>query len=138
MPNLKENPKMNISSKRVREMTKDSLFKLIDIDRTLKEPLVVKAIERTYRFHPDRVASHELEVSSMLHELPEIFKNGYSFDDMAYDKLGRRWTNYQSTMEDLMSLGIATGQVSYVMPRDFWSAFPGGVPFIQIHPKKLN
>ncbi len=35
-------------------------------------------------------------------------------------------------MEALVVLGIASGFVKYPMPREMWSALPGGMPYIVI------
>ena len=76
----------------------------------------------------------------MLVELPNEFMEesaggggGWSFLNTCYDKNGDQWTGMHLTMEQLFQLGIAAGVASYVMPRQMWAVFPGGMPYIVIH-----
>ena len=55
-----------------------------------------------------------------------------SFLDACMDKHGNQWTDFHQTMEQLVQLGIAIGEVEYCLPRDLWSALPGGVPFLVV------
>ncbi|MBQ8042634.1 MAG: hypothetical protein IJ272_00595 [Clostridia bacterium] len=90
----------------------------------------VKGIVTNFGFHPDRLKEHEQQIIELLSELPETFKEGWSFLNMCYDKNGCQWTGMQKTMEALMALGIAIGKIEYMLPREVWSALPGGVPYI--------
>ena len=35
-------------------------------------------------------------------------------------------------MEQLLTLGIGLGYAKYLMPREMWKMFPGGMPYFQI------
>ena len=48
------------------------------------------------------------------------------------DKSGRQWTGMHLTMEYLFLLGIAIGEVEYLLPREMWEAFPGGMPYLVV------
>jgi len=87
-------------------------------------------------FHPDRIKDNENNISSMLSELSDDFmKNkggGMSFLKMCDDKNDNQWTHLHKTMEQLVLLGLSIDKVSYLMPREMWAAFPGGMPYIVI------
>lgn len=72
----------------------------------------------------------------MLDKLPEQFHEatggGWSFLNACNDRHGNQWTGLHQRMEQLFQLGIALGRVSYCLPREFWSAMPGGVPYIVV------
>ena len=100
-------------------------------NRIVAEGLVV-----TVGFHPGRIEEHRQEIHDMLAELPDQFKmsggEGYSFSEACVDKHGNQWTGLHQTMEQLFQLGMAIGEVEYTLPRDMWSIFPGGVPFMTV------
>lgn len=88
-------------------------------------------------FHPERLALSELSIIEMLNELPDSFKKsgggGMSFMNMCVDKNDTQWTDFHKTMDELVCLGNAIGKLTYLMPREMWSAFPGGMPYIVIN-----
>ena len=92
----------------------------------------VQGITSNFGFHPERLKEHESQIIELLSELPETFKEGWSFLNMCYDKNGNQWTGMQRKMEALMVLGIAIGKIEYMFPREMWSALPGSVPYIII------
>lgn len=92
----------------------------------------VQGITRIFGFHPGGVKEQEKQIVDMLAELPETFKQGWSFLNLCYDKNGFQWTGVQRTMEALMVLDMAIGKVEYILPKEMWRALPGGVPYIII------
>jgi hypothetical protein len=72
----------------------------------------------------------------MLLQLPDSFQKdsggGYSFLEACNNKDGNQWTGLHLRMEQLFSLGIATEQVSYCLPRENWSILPGGMPYLVV------
>jgi len=84
-------------------------------------------------FHPARLESHKDEIVAMLDELPDDFKEsgggGMSFLNACNDKHGNQWTGFHQRMEQLFQLGIGIGKVKLLMPREMWSALPGGMPY---------
>jgi|SRR5665213_270268 len=89
-----------------------------------------------FAFHPDRIKEATTEVNEMLSQLPKEFHEktggGWSFLNGCMDKFGDIWTDYQSDVEKLVVLGLATNQVSYLLPRDMWNILPGGVPYFMV------
>jgi hypothetical protein len=87
-------------------------------------------------FHPDRIALHKDEIIDMLMQLPEVFRKssggGMSFLNACQDINDDQWTGEHCTMEALFLLGIAIDWVEFLLSREMWSAFPGGVPYVMI------
>lgn len=87
-------------------------------------------------FHPDRLQQHKHTIREMLDNLPDSFKKsgggGMSFLNMCNDNSGEQWTSLHQTMDELVCLGSAIGSVSFALPRELWTSFPGGMPYITI------
>lgn len=82
-------------------------------------------------FNPDRLEEHRAEISEMLDELPEEFKEGWSFLNACVDKNDRQWGEHKN-VEQLFQLGIAIGRVKCLMPREIWAMLPGGMPYYTV------
>lgn len=125
-----------IDAQKVRDLFTDSLFR---DDEDHSEFLPAKGLVTNVGFHPQRLESHEKEVHSLLLNLPESFQEnsggGYSFLAMPMDKNEEQWGE-QRNAEELLLLGIALGWADIVIPRELWSAFPGGVPYIVVHSER--
>ena len=93
-------------------------------------------IVRSVGFHPDRLEAHSEEIVELLAELPDAFQQssggGMSFLNACFDKHDNQWTDVHFRMEQLLLLGLATGRVEYLAPRELWSAFPGGMPYFVV------
>ena len=79
----------------------------------------------------------ESEIESMLAQLPTEFQStgggGWTFLNACMDKDGGQWTGVQPTMDKLFMLGIAAGKAKWLLPREMWSALPGGVPYAVVN-----
>ncbi len=88
-------------------------------------------------FSPERIEENKETISQMLDELPDSFKKsgggGMSFLDMCEDKSGEQWTGLHTTVDMLVCLGLAANKISYTLPREFWEALPGGMPYITVN-----
>ncbi len=92
-------------------------------------------------FVREKIDAHREDIRSMLAELPSDFHaeegGGASFLFMCDDKDGNQWTGLHQTMEQLVLLGIATGFVSFALPREMWhemrNVLPGGMPYICVN-----
>lgn len=109
--------------------------------------LIVEGVLRTFSFRPDRIEGHRAYIGAALAELPHQFRSGelgggggwtflnacgrHPYTD---DNAGRAelWTGLQSLVETLIALGIAAGKAHWLMPREFWSMMPGGVPYVVV------
>lgn len=79
------------------------------------------------------IAEHKAEIDAMLMQLPDNFMaskgGGYSFIAAAYTNTGEQWTGLQANVAALFVLGLATGKVKLLLPRDMWDLLPGNVPY---------
>lgn len=93
-------------------------------------------------FHPERISKNKKHIGDMLAELPPAFMKdiggGWTFLYMCEDKDGEQWTGDHRIMEELVLLGLATEQAEFVLPRETWSALPGGVPYISVNVSKVD
>lgn len=94
--------------------------------------LVIDGIVRNFVFHPGRVAECRDTIREMLDQLPDDYKDGYTFLNLCNDKHGTLWTGLQRTMEALVVLAIAADLMEYCMPRFMWAVLPGGMPYVKI------
>jgi len=133
MPNI-------LTSEAVEKVFIDSMYRkeeiVIDGQRVQPEDaILVEGIMNNFGFHPQRVESHREEIEAFLMELPDDFRStgggGTSFLNACYDRHENHWGEHHN-MEQLFVLGLAIGKVSMPMPRDFWSALPGGMPYYTV------
>ena len=96
-----------------------------------------EGITMTVGFHPGRLDKHRKKIEAMLQELPNEFQksggSGWSFLNACMDKHGNQWTGLHRTMEQLFLLGIAIGKVQCQLPKEMWSALPGGMPYYVVN-----
>lgn len=97
--------------------------------------VLVEGVVTKFAFHPDRLKSHTKEIIDLLSELPDTFQakggGGWSFLNACEDKHGDQWGQHQD-MEALFCLGIGIGKAQWLLPRDMWQMFPGGMPYVSI------
>jgi hypothetical protein len=99
--------------------------------------IVAEGITMNVGFHPGRIEEHRQEIHDMLAELPDGFKEGSAASGMSFleacnDRHGNLWTGMHLTMQQLVQLGIAIGEVKYLAPREMWRMLPGGMPYLLI------
>ena len=89
-----------------------------------------------YAFHPERLAEKKSVIKEILSDMQDNFfmdkGGGWTFLNMPQDRNGHLWGE-QPTAGDLCALGIASGMVKFLLPRDMWSSLPGGVPYVGIN-----
>lgn len=122
----------------------DSLYNPNELIKDLPpyDAILVRGIVVAYAFHPERVKKNALKIREILLFMPETFwegkGGGWSFVNLCMTKDDFHWGEH-SDMEALVCLGIATGQASYCLPRDMWSALHGSVPYIVFHkPREIQ
>ncbi len=120
-----------IDPQKVEEIFIDCLFRDGEDTTNL---VAAEGITCTVGFNPERLESHREEVEALLAGLPDEFREsvggGWSFLNACYDRYDNLWTGLQLRMEQLFQLGIAIGKVEHQIPRELWSALPGGMPYL--------
>lgn len=121
---------MELSSKNVENVFMDCLFK---DGEDMSDPVIVEGISSKFGFHRERLNTHTNDISSMLSQLPKDFQEnkggGMSFLNACDNSKGEQWTGVHRTMEQLFSIGQGCSKVKCLMPREMWSALPGGMPY---------
>lgn len=132
MTNL-DNSSMVLTASNVKAVFMRCLFEEGD---DTSDPAVGEGILRTFRFHKGRIEEHRQDIKDMLDSLPEEFSSakggGWSFLNACMDNEGNQWGE-QMNAEQLLVLGLASGQASLLMPKEMWHVFPGGVPYFSVN-----
>jgi hypothetical protein len=127
--------KMELTSKNVEEIFLDCFFKDDEIvnGKPTTEPIIAEGVILTCGFNEKRLKAHKTTIIEMLDQLPEKFKQGWSFLNMCTTKDGVLWGEHKH-MEQLVCMGIAIGKIKSCTPREYVQFLPGGVPYYQIMP----
>jgi hypothetical protein len=126
-----------LTPKRVEEIFEACLYKDEYATDGLTHQLIsIKGVVLSVYFDYLPLAKHMLEIENMLRELPDEFKKfsggGWSFLEACNDKHGNQWTGIHQTMDKLFMLGMGIDKVEYLLPREQWGNFPGGMPYLVI------
>jgi len=124
---------MELTAHNVNEIFLDCLFKDGELtDNGIK----AQGVRTNVVFNPERLKSHEKDITDMLSYLPKEFGKstggGWSFLNMCVDKNDVLWTGEHATVDKLIVLGIAVGKVSFPFPRELWQVLPGSVPYVMV------
>jgi hypothetical protein len=91
-----------------------------------------------HRLNLEKLEQFREAAKSWIAQLPNEFRcdipeggGGWSFLNMCVDKDGHQWTGMHVTMDQMFALTKALGMSKEVLPREMWSALPGGMPYIQ-------
>lgn len=123
---------MELTSENVKEVFMKCLFKEGEDTSNF---IPAKSVMTNVGFNPERIKENESKIIELLSGLPDDFKTsgggGMSFLNACVDKSGNQWGEHQN-IDQLLCLGIAIDKVSFPMPREFWNALPGGMPYVQV------
>ncbi|MNM78196.1 hypothetical protein D3C81_900880 [compost metagenome] len=128
-----------IDSNEVVELFKRCLLRKTEVNEKgdpIGEHFIVEGIQPKlmFAFHPGRVAEVKGRIKAILENLPEQFRRdiggGWSFLNLCVDKNKEQWTGLHHVCEHLLVLGIATDQMAFTSPREFWPMLPGGLPYV--------
>jgi hypothetical protein len=123
---------MELTTDNVSKILKDSLFK-DGVDTT--NAVIVEGVRGKFGFDPTQLEKNKQHIVDMLSQLPNEFKStgggGWSFLQACMRSDDVQWGDHTS-IDELICLGLAVGEVSFLMPRDMWSMFPGGMPYFAI------
>jgi hypothetical protein len=94
---------------------------------------IVEGIVRNFGIDVPKLEKDRDLVRSWIAELPTEFLQegggGWSFLQLCATRDGELWGE-QSTAESLYVLAAALGLAKFLMPRDMWKLFPGGMPYM--------
>jgi len=109
---------------------------LYDASENTDNHFRVDGITKSIDFTPEKLKENEQNIVKMLQRLPDQFQKdgggGWSFLNTCEDNMGNQWSGDHAQMEKLVLLGIGVGKVKFSMPKEWWSAFPGGMPYLVI------
>jgi hypothetical protein len=101
--------------------------------------VTVQGIVHTAHFAETELDNHRAEIGGMLAQLPLPFQphdkggsDGWSFLNACQDRDDNQWTGLHLVMEQLVLLGLGTGQVTWCIPREMWEVLPGGMPYFAV------
>lgn len=129
---------MKLTTENVSNVFTNCLFTEFESEDSvlLSKALISEGVNLKVGFHPDRIKQNKENIISMLDCLPDAFKSGkgggWSFLNMIEDKNGVQWTSLHAEVDKLLTLGVAVDVMTFLMPRDSWKLFPGGVPYLVI------
>lgn len=121
-----------LTSQAVDELVRECLMTKEE-DEAGEQAMRIRGIQNEYVFHEKRVFENRPLIIELLNELPEAFHEatggGWSFLNACEDKHGIQWTGLHEMVEALFCIGMATGKVESLMPREMWAVLPGGMPY---------
>ena len=130
--NPQANNNMKLTTENVESLFLDCLFR--DGEDT-SNPAVAEVVMSKIGFNRERIESHKGEIGEMLMELSDDFHSdkggGMSFLNACMTCDGEQWGEHRS-IDQLLALGIASGQAKMLLPRAMWSALPGGMPYFVV------
>lgn len=105
-------------------------------ERTSDEVVPVDGVMNGFVLKKDKLKFYREEIKGMLDILPDDFREhgggGWSFLNLCVRKDGEQWTGSHAVMEHLVCLGIGSGKMKYLLPRQMWKVLPGGMPYVAI------
>lgn len=109
---------------------------MADVETNDDDYMIVEGITASFALNRAAINERAEEITEMLKQLPDDFHEGkgggMSFLNMCLDRDGNQWTGMHLRMQELVVLGLATNEVSLPLPRLFWDALPGGMPYIVV------
>ncbi len=142
-----ETTKKSLSGDTVNSLFMSLLFKEDDPNevkdgKPMVEPKLGQGLRvKNFGFFPARIEAKKEEIKEMLLQLPNEFMEsgggGWSFLNACVTKEDEQWTGFHETMEQLFAMGNALGLCEYQLPREVWSAMPGGVPYVVVKDKSF-
>lgn len=123
-----------ISSEKVSRIFTDCLLKKEEIveNKSIVKTIYVEGISAKFGLHSERIAQYSEDIKAFVNELPEEFKEGWSFLNLCWTKDGEQWTGFHKICEQLMVLGIASKEMKYCCPKKMWNMLPFKMPYVKI------
>ena len=97
--------------------------------------IVIAGPVNTFMMSKEKLKEEEDNIYSMLKQLPDEFMQdsggGMSFLNACIRKDGVQWGEHYA-IEMLLILGFGINKAEYCLPKELWSALPGGMPYFVI------
>lgn len=110
-------------------------------DSKIKKPLEVEGIRMNVGFHRGKLQKCKKNIVDLCSQVSDMFRRsvggGGSFLNFCVDKDEQLWTGEHQTCEKLLMLGLAVGIIEFLAPRELWSIFPGGMPYMVVNDAKV-
>lgn len=123
---------MDLTAHNVTEVLKRCLY---DTGEDTSNHIKAQGVQLNIGFDPIRLEKERANIEIMLADLPKEFQKasggGMSFLNACLTKDGYQWGEH-SNIDELICLGQAIGKVKFPMPRELWSALPGGMPYFVV------
>lgn len=99
----------------------------------------VDGIVNNYLLDREKLELHRENIADMVRQIPDDFQldggGGMTFLNLCMRNDGVQWTGFHWTQEKLYAMAAGLGMGKFLMPRNFWSAMPGNVPYIVFDPE---
>lgn len=126
---------MKLTSENVEAIFKDCLAESAGKATQIISGVIIRA-----GFNRDKVTANRDNILSMLSYLPKEFHalkgGGWTFLNLCVDADCQQWTDLHQKCDMLICLGIAIGAVKFLLAREFWQCFPGGMPYVVVDLQK--
>lgn len=122
-------------AERIDKIMTDVLFKDEEIvdGKPSEDAVLVEGIVRNFSFHHSRLESHREEIRKIIAQMPKPFfrdsGGGWSTLNLCMTESGDQWGEHRN-VEALAVLAIGLKLGHFLMPRDMWKIFPGGMPYV--------
>lgn len=105
--------------------------------------IIADSIIGKFGFHPERLEASRQLIIDVIRQMPEVFHpekkgggGGYSFLGLCYTKDNIHWAEHP-TMNEFISLAFALNLGKFLMSREYWSFFPGGMPYLILDDEEI-
>ncbi|MCI8460929.1 MAG: hypothetical protein HFE81_05980 [Bacilli bacterium] len=129
---------MKLSVENVQNVVRDCLFNEDEVKdgSPICDFEVGLGVVHNFCFHAGRLAQHNDDILDMINQLPDI-ENKTSFLSLCMTSEGVQWGEHKD-IEQLVALGIASGNLEYCYPREMWPMLPGSLPVVVKTVKSKN
>jgi hypothetical protein len=134
-------------AQRVEEIIKDAMFTKEEVDTHGGDALLEMCVKSegivcVFGFHPERLEQNREKIVDLVKEIvaDEFLRDhggGMSFLQLCEARNGELWGEHHQC-DALFCLAQAIGHARYCMPRDMWSVFPGGMPYVCFSHEKFT
>lgn len=129
---------MKLTAQNVEDVFLACLYK--DGEDTSKA-ITVEGVMMKVGFNPERLEKNREQIINLLSQCHDDFfedgpAKGMTFLNFCQDRDNELWTGVHAVCDNLICLGLAIKKVVILLPRAFWGALPGGMPYLAI--KRLS